>query len=58
MAPFAAFARSTGRALSDFTGVASFDGPDAIFAHPSLQRLIVRHLRRARRPIDAKAGIR
>ena len=58
MAPFAVFARSTGRVLSDFDGAASFDGPDSIFAHPSLQRVIVRRLRRARRPIDAKAGIR
>ena len=45
MAPFAALARATGRVLTNGTGRPSFSGPDTIFAHPSLQRLIVRALR-------------
>ncbi len=45
MAPFAAFARATGHALTDFAGRPSFDGPDSVFAHPVLLRRIVRYLR-------------
>lgn len=45
LAPFAAFARATGRVLTDFAGRPGFSGPEAIFAHPSLHRVIVRRLR-------------
>ena len=44
MAPFAAFARATGRVLVNFRGEPSFTGPEAIFAHPTLARQIAKML--------------
>ena len=45
MAPLAVLAEATGRALTDFAGRPSFDGPDSIFAHPSLVRAILPYLK-------------
>jgi histidinol-phosphatase len=52
MVPLAALAHATGRALVDFTGRPSWTGPDTVFAHPALARLICSQLgsRPARRP--------
>ena len=44
LVPFAALARATGRALTNFSGRASFTGPDTVMAHPSFARLIVKML--------------
>ncbi len=44
MAPFAVLAGATGRVLTDGAGRPGFSGPDTIFAHPALQRLIVHAL--------------
>jgi len=46
VAPLAALARATGRVLTDFSGRASFTGPEAVLAHPALARLIVNTLTR------------
>ena len=45
IAPFAALARATGRVLTDFSGRPTITGPQAVLAHPSLNREIVRLLR-------------
>lgn len=47
LVPLAAFAQATGRVLTDFSGRASWTGPETIFASPSLARLIVKTLRHA-----------
>lgn len=44
MAPFAAFARALGYAITDAQGRPSFAGPSGVIAHPSLNRQIVRYL--------------
>jgi histidinol-phosphatase len=44
LVPFAALAQATGRLLADFSGRPSFTGPESIFAHPALARLIVKTL--------------
>lgn len=44
LVPFAAFAQATGRVLTDFYGKASISGPEVIFAHPRLARLISKQL--------------
>jgi len=46
MVPLAAFAQATGRVLIDFHGRPSWTGPDTIFAHPSLARLMCAQLHR------------
>ena len=45
LVPLAALARATGRVLTDVSGHDSFTGPDAIFASPTVARLIVKTLR-------------
>ena len=45
MVPFAALAAATGRLLTDFSGRPCFTGPEAVLAHPSLNREIIRLLR-------------
>ena len=44
LVPFAAFAKATGRAFTDFSGRFSFSGPETIMAHPSFARLISKTL--------------
>lgn len=44
LVPFAAFARATGRVLTDFRGRPSWTGPEAIFAHPRFARLLAQTL--------------
>ena len=44
LVPFAALAQATGRVMTDFAGRPAFTGPEAIFAHPSLVRQIVKIL--------------
>lgn len=41
MVPLAALAQATGRVLVNCAGQPSFTGPDTIFAHPTLARLVV-----------------
>lgn len=44
MAPLAAVAHATGRVLTDCAGCPSFTGPEALMAHPTLVRRIVKIL--------------
>ena len=44
LVPLAAFARATGRVLVDVRGRPSWTGPDTVFAHPALARVICRLL--------------
>lgn len=44
LVPLAALARATGRVLADGSGRASHTGPEAVFASPSMARLIVKML--------------
>ena len=46
LVPFAALAKATGRAFTDFSGRHSFSGPETIMAHPTFARLICRTLHR------------
>lgn len=45
LVPFAALAKATGRAFTDFSGRHSFSGPETIMAHPAFARLICKTLR-------------
>ncbi len=45
MVPFAALAQATGRVLTDFSGRSNFTGPETIFGHPALVRIMTRLLR-------------
>jgi histidinol-phosphatase len=40
LVPFAALAHATGRVMVDCSGRPSWTGPETVFAHPSLARLI------------------
>ena len=48
LVPLAALARATGRVLTDFSGRISFTGPEAIFAPPTIARLISKTLKSKR----------
>ena len=45
LAPLAALAQATGRALTDCQGQPNFTGPETIMAHPAFARLIAKRLR-------------